>query len=247
MSTRILALDTATEACSAAVAVDGEVVAQQFELAPRRHAELILPQLDAVLSKAGLSLHQLDALAYGRGPGAFTGVRLAASVVQGVAFAAGLPVVPVSDLAALAYGTQCEFGASHNATHWACAIDARMDEIYWACYCADSGSGVRLIGEEIVAKPHTVVWPFTVSATGALPEGTVWHGVGSGWARYAPVLQGRIAVQQVWPDRYPTATAVALLGSLLWHHGAAVPAQDALPVYLRDRVVQRSQPSVGPT
>ena len=241
MSNRILALDTATEACSAAVVIDGVVVAQRFELAPRRHAELILSQLDAVLTEAGISLQQLDALAYGCGPGSFTGVRLAASVVQGVAFAADLPVIPVSDLATLAYAAHLEFGADHLA----CAIDARMGEVYWACYSADAVSGVHLLGTEVVVKPEAV--PIPQRQRDELPERTIWHGVGSGWARYAPVLQTNLAVQQIWPDRFPAAATVALLGALYWHSGRAVPAQQALPVYLRDQVAQRPAAVARPT
>jgi tRNA threonylcarbamoyladenosine biosynthesis protein TsaB len=225
MSARILALDTATEACSAAVAIDGEIIAQRFELAPRRHAELILAQLDAVLAEAELTLPQIDALAYGRGPGAFTGVRLAVSVTQGVAFAAELPVLPVSDLAALAYGAWRESGSEHLA----CAIDARMSEVYWGCYCADPSTGVRLIGEESVLSPQALSLP-TVAFS--------WQGVGSGWA--LPELASRLAVQSTSPTRFPAAADIALLASLLWQQGAALPAQQALPVYLRDRIAQPS-------
>lgn len=241
MSNRILALDTATEACSAAVVIDGVVVAKRFELAPRRHAELILSQLDAVLKEAGIRLQQLDALAYGCGPGAFTGVRLAASVVQGVAFAADLPVIPVSDLAALAYEAHLEFAVEHLA----CAIDARMGEVYWACYRADTVDGVRLLGSEFVVKPDAI--PIPQGHKGELPAEGCWCGVGSGWARYAPLLQAQLAIQQVWSERFPAAAAIALLGALSWRNGNFVPAQQALPVYLRDQVAQRPAAVAGLT
>ena len=109
---KLLALDTATEACSAAVWVDGAVL-ERYELAPRRHAALILPMIEAVLAEAGLSPPQLDAIAFGRGPGAFTGVRIAVGIVQGIAFAADLPVIPISTLAALALGAEQELSLIH--------------------------------------------------------------------------------------------------------------------------------------
>ena len=122
---KLLALDTATEACSAAVLADGEVL-ERYELAPRRHAALILPMIESVLAEAGLEISQLDAIAVGRGPGAFTGVRIAIGIAQGIAFAADLPVALVSTLAALALGTARDTGA----TRIAAALDARMGEIY---------------------------------------------------------------------------------------------------------------------
>jgi tRNA threonylcarbamoyladenosine biosynthesis protein TsaB len=163
---KLLALDTATEACSAAVWIDGAVL-ERYELAPRRHAALILPMLQAVLAEAGLSMKQLDAIAVGRGPGAFTGVRIAIGIAQGIAFAADLPVAPISTLAALALGTAREFGHSHIAA----ALDARMGEVYWGTYAA-TGDTVELLGEErLLPQP-----PWSLRPPGD------WFGTGSGWA-----------------------------------------------------------------
>ncbi len=144
---KLLALETATEACSAAVWVDGAVL-ERYEIAPRRHAVLILPMVEAVLAEAGLTMNQLDAIAVGRGPGAFTGVRIAIGIAQGLAFAGDLPVVPVSTLAALALGAAREMGQTRIAT----ALDARMGEIYWGTW-AVSDDGVALLGEERVCAP----------------------------------------------------------------------------------------------
>ena len=129
---KLLALDTATEACSAAVWVDGGV-AERYLLAPRRHAALIMPMIEDVLAEAGLGVGHLDAIAFGRGPGAFTGIRIAVGITQGIAFAADVPVVPISTLAALALGAAREFEQTHIAT----ALDARMGEIYWGVYRVD--------------------------------------------------------------------------------------------------------------
>ena len=222
MSVRIIALDTATEACSVALLEDGAIVAERFEVAPRQHASLILPQLETVLSEAEWSLGDISALAFGRGPGAFTGVRIAASVAQGIAFAADLPVLPVSDLAALALDLQRE----HNVEYVAAAIDARMGEVYWGYYKLDAELGMRLLGEERVLPPATV----------PQYDEYEWCGVGSGWASYGDQLRTRLKTGAVWPDRYPKASAVALLAERLWQSGQAVAAEHATPVYLRDRV-----------
>jgi tRNA threonylcarbamoyladenosine biosynthesis protein TsaB len=124
---KILALDTATEACSAAIIVDSEI-SEKSLIAPRRHADLILSMIDELLSDSGVALSELDAIAFGRGPGAFTGIRIAAGIVQGLAYGADLPVIPISTLAALAQGT------NENSDFIISAIDARMSEIYTAIY-----------------------------------------------------------------------------------------------------------------
>ena len=129
MTTRILAIETSSAACSAALSVDGEVV-ERDALAPRQHAALILPMIESLLAESGCAVGELDAIAFGRGPGSFTGVRIAASIVQGIAFAADLPVIPVSTLAALAFGAMRESSVPRVIA----ALDARREEVYWACY-----------------------------------------------------------------------------------------------------------------
>lgn len=220
---KILALDTATEACSAALWYDGEIVARRFERAPRRQAELILPFCQAVLDEAGLRSVQLDALAFGRGPGAFTGVRIAASVVQGIAFAVDLPVLPVSTLAAMAQGSW----RRHRQPRIAVAIDARMGEIYWACY-RGVGASVEREGAERVCAPEQVPPP-------ADQEPRV--GVGTGWGTYRERLMPRFPVVEYHSEWYPDAVYIAELGAIAWHRGEAVSAEQAVPVYLRDQVV----------
>ncbi|MFZ4789802.1 MAG: tRNA (adenosine(37)-N6)-threonylcarbamoyltransferase complex dimerization subunit type 1 TsaB [Candidatus Competibacteraceae bacterium] len=219
---KLLALDTATEACSAAVWVDGAVL-ERYELAPRRHAALILPMLEAVLAEAGLSVKQLDAIAVGRGPGAFTGVRIAIGIAQGIAFAADLPVAPISTLAALALGAAREFGYSHLAA----ALDARMGEVYWGAY-AVTGHTVELLGEEQCCPPTAV----------AAPPGD-WFGAGSGWLAYPEALAQRLATKNWQGNRYPRAGDVAWLAATPGRRSDWVSADQALPVYLRNRVANR--------
>lgn len=216
---KLLALDTATEACSAAVWVDGNVL-ERYELAPRRHAALILPMIESVLAEAGLSAGQLDAIAVGRGPGAFTGVRIAMGIAQGIAFAADRPVAPVSTLAALALGAARATGEARIAA----ALDARMSEVYWGLY-AVNGYETELLGEERVCVPEAVTAP-----PGA------WFGAGSGWAVYAEALAQRLTVSGWRSDCYPRAGDIARLAATPSQRGAWVVAEQALPVYLRDRV-----------
>ena len=224
---KILALDTSTEACSAALLANGEVF-ERYRVAPREHNRLILPMIDEVLAEAGLTLPQLDALAFGRGPGAFTGVRIAVGVAQGIAFAADLPVAPVSTLAALAAEA---LDACTDAFAFPC-IDARMAEVYWAVYRRDPELIVRLVGQEAVVAADAVEFP--QEAAGA--------GIGSGWATYAATLGPRLGssrVSSLYTDRFPRASWIARLGAVIHRRGGSVQAEQAQPVYLRDRVAKK--------
>lgn len=223
---RILAFDTATEACSAALLLDGEVH-ERFAEAPRAHARLLLPMLDGLLAEAGLKPAQLDAIAFGRGPGSFTGLRIAASVAQGIAFAADLPVLPVSTLAALARDALQRSAA----THVLAAIDARMEEVYWAAYARDAANEPGLLGEERVAPAGAVF----------VPAGRDWFGIGTGWAVYGEALRGHFpgALLGIDATALPRAGQIARLAAVDYHAGRAVTAEQALPVYLRNQVTQR--------
>lgn len=220
---KLLAIDTSTEACSAALYVDAEVRVR-FELAPREHSRLLLPMMAGLLQDADLSLRQLDALAFGRGPGSFTGVRIAAGMIQGVALGADLPVVPVSSLAALAQGGLRETGAGRLLA----AIDARMHEVYWGACVAGATGVMEPAGEECVAPPQEV----------PPPDGDDWTGVGSGWDTYHHVLEARLGDQlSGWSaGRFPSAEDVAVLGVSGLARGEAVAAELALPRYLRNQV-----------
>lgn len=223
---KLLALETATEACSAALYIEGEI-ALRYQVLPRGHSELILGMLEALMAAAELHPSQLDALAFGRGPGSFTGVRIATSVAQGVAFGADLPVVPVSTLAALGLRAFRELGERKLLP----AYDARMQELYWSGYRVDEDGLVELIIEERVTKVE------------ALPtlESSDWFGVGTGWVAYGTQLMERYEVGKVKgyaPDMFCSAHDIALLGARGYSRGEALAPEFALPVYLRDNVAQ---------
>ena len=224
---KLLAIDTSEDGCSAALLID-DAIAERFEVAPRRHSELILPMMDELLAHAGLRLTDLDALAFARGPGSFTGVRIAASITQGAALGAGLPVVPVSGLQALAQCGRREQGAACVLS----ALDARMHEVYWGAYCADAGGLMQPLIEESVCAPGQV----------EVPDGDGWVGVGSAWKSYADVLTARCAgVLQVHGDTLVHAQDVAVIAKALFAEGVAVSAEQALPVYLRNEVAWAKQ------
>ncbi len=225
---KLLAIDTATEGCSAAL-LNGQQLITRMEIQPRKHAELILPMLDELLSEAGLAISQLDALAFGRGPGAFTGVRIATGVIQGIAFGADLPVIPVSTLRALAQRTYQEYQQANVLT----AFDARMDEVYWASYqLADNGL-MQLLGEEQVIGPADVS-----CMTSATTENIEWVGAGSGWQSYHEQLSQAIdcKLQNTYPQLITRAEEIAQLAAYDYEQGMAVNAENALPVYLRNKV-----------
>lgn len=222
---KILALETSTEACSAAVWADGKVV-ERFETG-NQHSDLILPMVQAVLAEAGLALMQLDAVAFGRGPGSFTGLRIGAGVAQGLAFGADRPVVPISSLAALAQGV--------DAPRVLAAFDARMGQIYFGAYVRNDHGLVELTGAEQVIAPTGI----------PLPEGKDWVGAGSGWDQYHALLSARLGERLArWEKQiYPRARFVAELAVAAYQAGRTVAAEQALPVYLRDEVaVKRLKP-----
>lgn len=218
--TCLLALDTATEACSVALLHEGQVYSR-YQVAPRLHAKLLLPMIDEVLAEAGIKLDAVEAIAFGRGPGAFTGIRIAIGVVQGLAYALDKPVLAISDLAVIAQRAYREQGA----TQVAVAIDARMDEVYYGCYTLDNGE-MRLLGEEAVLAPELAALPRAAQAA--------WLGAGTGWGAYAERMPW--APAQLMPELLPSAIDLLSLAQLAWARGEAVPAEMAQPVYLRDKV-----------
>lgn len=222
---KILAISTSTEYCSAALRLDSGQI--ERELPPERAAgERILELVDALLAEAGIALGGLDAIAFGRGPGAFTGVRLAASVTQGLAAAADLPVIPVSDLLAVA---QQAFATDLPLERLLVCQDARMHEVYWGWFTRTAGFALPLSAERVNA-------PAAVLALCQDSYSLRMGGAGSGFSAY-PELLGLFEghTEQAWPLMHPRAREIAELAA---HAGlkAAVDATLAQPVYVRDQV-----------
>ncbi|KFN43078.1 tRNA (adenosine(37)-N6)-threonylcarbamoyltransferase complex dimerization subunit type 1 TsaB [Arenimonas oryziterrae] len=220
---KLLAIDTSTEACSVALWLDGEVQAR-YEIAPRRHTELVLPWADELLAAAGVAKSQLDGLVVARGPGAFTGVRLAVALVQGMALALDRPVVPVSTLAALALPVADDAGASEILA----AIDARMGEVYLGRYRRDADALVSAIGEEWMAAP----------ATPGLPGDGLCLGVGTGFSAADGALPAALTarLQRFDAAALPHARDVARLGARGYARGEAIAPDLLEPAYLRNKV-----------
>jgi len=217
---KLLALDTSTECCSVAL-LSGDALTLRETLTERGHADLVLPFVDELLATAGLAPTDLDGLAFGRGPGGFTGLRIAAGVVQGLAYAAALRVVPVSSLAAVA----ARVPGAPGETVLVCN-DARMGELYWAHYRLGTDGAVTALGVERVGPPESVA---------ALSEAR--HAAGNGLARHDG-LRTALAARglRVHDGLYPRADAIARLGAAGFAAGLSVAPEDALPVYVRDDV-----------
>ena len=218
---KILAFDTATEACSVALMLDDSVMEQQ--VMGRQHAESILSMIDQMMTEAQLRPGDLDAIAFGRGPGMFTGLRIGAGVAQGIAFTADIPVVAVSSLAALAQG--------QSSDRVLALFDARMEQVYWGCYERDDTGTMVLSGKEQVSAPASVV----------LPSGQ-WSPAGSGWDQYENRLQAVLgdAVLNATVGSVPSAADMAQLAVVGLQQGLAVSAVAARLVYIRDDVARKS-------
>ena len=213
---RFASIETSTEWCSVALWADGEIAALERR-AGARHSELALPMLERLLAAAGISAGQLDAVAFGAGPGSFTGLRIACGLAQGLAFARGLPVIGISTLEALAE----ESGAARVV---AC-LDARMREVYYAAL------------EKRGARWHEVIPPVCVAPSVApKPPGEDWVGCGNGFAVY-----GDLGLARVLPEVHPTALAVARLAGPRLRAGEGVDAALAAPIYVREKVAFTKQ------
>jgi tRNA threonylcarbamoyladenosine biosynthesis protein TsaB len=226
-SISLLAIDTATEQCSVALLHNGAALHRGLET-PRGHADLVLPMVQELMAEAGVSFSQLDAIAFGRGPGAFTGVRIAIGVAQGLAYAADLPLLPVSNLAAVA-----QQGAAHvspGAQLLVC-MDARMGEVYSGLFVVGDDGLVTPVSAEQVCPPERI----EVAAS------ALAMGLGTGFRAY-PILKQHYAALTLREDALPHASHIAQLAQRDWRAGSSVSAADAAPVYLRDQVVHVKAP-----
>lgn len=222
---KLLAIETCSDACSAALLIDGEINSE-FQRAPQKHSELILPMCERLLASAQLDRSQLDVIAFSRGPGSFTGVRIGTSVAQGMAFALDLPVVPVSTLAVVA---QHAFRLTNEQTILV-LMDARMREVYAGLYQLNELRVMAPLVHESLCTPEDVAKLVTVDAFGA----------GNAWQEYQTQLDAKnIAALTGWRDDIlPHAHDVAVLGQVDFLAGKGLAAEHALPVYLRNNVVQ---------
>lgn len=222
---KLLAVETSTEACSAALYIDAEIQ-ERFSIAPRKHTKLILTMIDSLLAEAALKPQQLDALAFSRGPGSFTGVRIATGVIQGIAFAADLPVVPVSTLAAIAqnYFIKAEIDCAYTG------MDARMGEIFWGVYQKNKQGYAELIGQEAVTLASDIIFPEKQG-----------FGIGSAWAVYPQLLADCLGTRLLGVEagHLPRASAIAELGFIGFKNNQAVDVELAMPIYLRDKVAKK--------
>ena len=223
---KLLAIETSTETCSVALTVNGEVL-QRYRHAPRQHAELLLPWVQELLAEAGIGFSSIGAIAFSRGPGSFTSLRIGIGVVQGMAWASGCPVIPVSSLAATAQA------AANNGVDTALvALDARMNEVFTGLYRINENGIMTLAGEERVCSPDLVP---------AVTENGV-YGVGIGFDRYPSLHEQPVALAGVRAEVWPDAASVLKLSQAWLLNNEALPAELAQPVYLRDNVAQKAQP-----
>jgi len=230
---KLLALETSTDACSVALAINGEISAD-YQLAPQKHAQLLLPMIDKILITAGITAVDLDGIAFGCGPGSFTGVRIAAAATQGIAFGLDIGVIPVSSLQALAQGAY----RMHSVTHVLASFDARMEEVYWGAYAIGSGNSVdtdtvlQPIQDDRVCSPQHVSVPNDLLVDS-------WALVGSGADQYRDVLLATIDPDvkvECVSDCWPSAQDVLSVALPVAKAGGFQSAEQALPVYLRDKV-----------
>jgi tRNA threonylcarbamoyladenosine biosynthesis protein TsaB len=219
----ILAIETATEACSAALYHQGKTTSK-YQVAPQLHANLILFMCDELLRDANLLPAQLSAIAFGRGPGSFTGVRIATAVAQGIGVAHDLPLIPVSTLQALAQAAYIK----HQAINVLAGIDARMQEIYWSTYGIIDGL-MQPVSEEIVAKAERL----------PVPDDSNWFGAGSAWRSYKSVLLEKYnaLLNGTNENLFPSADAIIPIALKYYTEGNMVNAENTVPVYLRDNIL----------
>jgi len=229
---KLLAFDTSTEYLSLAL-MQGDGVSTFDVLAGQSHSQLILPQIQALLGGAGLQLKDLHGIAFGAGPGSFTGVRIAAGIAQGLGLGAGLPVAGICTLQALAEAS--------GADKVIACLDARMGEVYYAAYAKKTGSSQT--GDCQTDTWQTVMEPglYKPDAVPAI-EGNGWTGAGSGWKTYGELLSRAYQSQlrETMPELLPAASALLRLAQPRFASGEALPAAEAMPIYIRNRVALKT-------
>ena len=221
----LLAIETATETCSVALTVNGEVL-ERYQHAPRQHAELLLPWVEQIMAEAGISFAALDAVAFSRGPGSFTSLRIGIGVVQGLAWASDLPVIPVSSLAATA-----QTAVKEGVRSALVALDARMNEVFTGSFEADSNGLMMPVAAEKVCPPENVQAPVRPDT----------YGIGIGFERYNALDALAEHLIEIRPDVWPKASSVLQLAQGWLNSNKPLSAEHAQPVYLRDNVAKKEK------
>lgn len=217
---KILAIDTALSACSVALLID-DAIQEDFIATPRQQAEMILPMIEKLLTNATLKLSDLQALALSAGPGSFTGTRVAAATIQGLAFASQLPVIRISTLQALAQYAFRKFGTQQTLV----CIDAQREQVYWGLYQLDSNHLMQPLQQDDLYLPEDVI----------VPQEQSWTGIGNGWILHEEKLQQRCGaiLKNVITETQPHAQDIATLAAFAFKQGKLETAEQALPIYLR--------------
>jgi len=219
---KLLAIDTSSNACSVALCVDDKMH-ELHKIVPMQQSQMILPLIEEILDNAKIKLNQLDALAFGCGPGSFTGVRIAASVMQGLAYATNLPLIKISSLAAVAQNAYELYGWKKIAV----AMDARIKEVYWGTYLAKENGLITLQGEEIVCPPENI----------PIPSDANWYGAGNAWEVYSlPFKPHELDVELL-----PKASSIISLAKEKFQQKDWIQAEEAVPSYLRDKVAEKQK------
>jgi tRNA threonylcarbamoyladenosine biosynthesis protein TsaB len=225
---KILALDTSATACSIAILVNDEIYSAH-KIAPMQQAQLVLPLIDELLKSHNLKLGDMNALAFGSGPGSFTGVRIAASVMQGFAYATKLPLIKISSLAATAQAAFDDFGWKKLLV----GMDARISEVYWGIYQINAEGLTELQDSEILCLPQNI----------STPKDSGWYAIGSAWQMYSEALIQALSFQPLAIDatRLPLASAIARIAKSKFLKKDFCKPEDALPAYLRDNVAEKGK------
>lgn len=227
---KILALEASTDACSVALLL-GDQVVQDFRIVPRQHNQLLLPMVESLLAQASVKLQDLDLIAYSRGPGAFTGVRIAAGVAQGLAFGAQLPLLAISTLEAMAMAAFCEDETLDNVI---VCQDARMQEVYVCAYQGGAQQFSAMMDEQVIA-PDKLEFPLLDNIVG----------VGSGWSYFPQMpqkIQDKIESHQM---SHPQAEFIARIAKQQFQQGISGSVEQAQPVYVRDQVTWKKVSEQG--
>jgi tRNA threonylcarbamoyladenosine biosynthesis protein TsaB len=227
----LLSIDTSTSACSVAIMQNDQIIAHRWQLAPKSHTQLILMLVDEALHEAKLTLSQLTGLALAVGPGSFTGIRIAAGVVQGLAFGLNLPVALISSLATMAQGAHRLYQSKQVLV----VLDAHMQQIYGGAYQLNQHGLMTALMSDCLSTPEEIQFPKAI-------KDQEWVGIGSGWTVYGPILKEKfkLSINNVYEDLILDAQDIAYLARAKFIVGETVSADKVLPVYLGDYAVGKN-------